>query len=221
MGSAAGPTPRSRLPAVVGAGGPRSPRPGAGAAVHALCTAALRWGERGLAYSEGLRRRLPPQQLCQGRLVVASSAGVRTETRWSGRGALVGAPQQGWELPVPLPAPTALLPGGRCRLQRPWSSSSLSPTGSNSEPGGGGCGSAAGRPAPASALQQKTFSIPRSGQQAQRRRVGAPRGVVKVGAAPRSIRAQLAGGSALAAGRSAAGALLLQIDLRSAIFQFQ
>ena len=34
----------------------------------------------------------------------------------------------GWELPVPLPAPTALLPGGRCRPQRPWGSSSLPPS---------------------------------------------------------------------------------------------
>ena len=35
--------------------------------------------------------------------------------------------RRGWELPVPLPAPTALLPGGRCRPQRPWGSSSLPP----------------------------------------------------------------------------------------------
>ena len=31
----------------------------------------------------------------------------------------------GWDLPVPLPAPAALLMGGRCRPQRPWGSSSL------------------------------------------------------------------------------------------------
>ena len=33
----------------------------------------------------------------------------------------------GWELPVPLPAPTALGTGGRCRPQRPCGSSSLPP----------------------------------------------------------------------------------------------
>ena len=33
----------------------------------------------------------------------------------------------GWELPVPLPGPAALLTGGRRRPQRPWGSNSLPP----------------------------------------------------------------------------------------------
>ena len=33
----------------------------------------------------------------------------------------------GWKQPMPLPAPAALLTGGRCRPQHPWGSSSLPP----------------------------------------------------------------------------------------------